>query len=268
MKPESTQYFAGLAADSSGTDDDRRPLVLLHGLTFDRSGWRPALTQLRRITPGRRVLNLDLPGHGESPTQPSYRLEAVAKQVHAAVEAAELDSPVVVGHSAGAIIATFYAADFPVGGVINVDQPLQTRPFAELLQSLGAQLRGPDYRKVWDLFTAGFHLELLPPAARELVHLTSNPAQELLLGYWSDLLDCPANEAGELLEQQLANLRAGGRPYQVIAGDPVDPGYAGWLADVLPQATVTVIRHGGHFPHLANTGRFAAFLAATANWPG
>src|SRR5690349_21764044 len=38
-----TGTLAGLAADDYGHADDRAPLVLLHGLTFDRCMWRPAL---------------------------------------------------------------------------------------------------------------------------------------------------------------------------------------------------------------------------------
>ena len=105
-----TRTLAGLAADDYGQSDDRPPLVLLHGLTFDRSLWRPALAELCRIDPGRRVLALDLPGHGESPGWPSYDVESVAQGVHRAVEEAGLQSPVVVGHSIAAVIATVYAA--------------------------------------------------------------------------------------------------------------------------------------------------------------
>ena len=66
-----TRTLAGLAADDYGNSDDRAPLVLLHGLTFDRSMWRPSLAELHSIDPGRRVLALDLPGHGASPGWPS-----------------------------------------------------------------------------------------------------------------------------------------------------------------------------------------------------
>ena len=38
--------YAGLAADESGMPDGRPPIVLLHGLTFDRTMWRPALAEL------------------------------------------------------------------------------------------------------------------------------------------------------------------------------------------------------------------------------
>jgi pimeloyl-ACP methyl ester carboxylesterase len=46
--------YAGLAADDLGRSDDRPPLVLLHGLTFDRRMWRSALAELEAIDPGRR----------------------------------------------------------------------------------------------------------------------------------------------------------------------------------------------------------------------
>lgn len=52
-----TQLVGGLASDSYGNDNDRPPVVLLHGLSFDRTMWRPALAEMRRIDPGRRVLD-------------------------------------------------------------------------------------------------------------------------------------------------------------------------------------------------------------------
>ena len=62
-----TTTLAGLAADDYGLSDDRAPLMLLHGLTFDRNLWRPALAELSRIDPNRQILALDLPGHSASP---------------------------------------------------------------------------------------------------------------------------------------------------------------------------------------------------------
>jgi pimeloyl-ACP methyl ester carboxylesterase len=114
-----TRTLAGLAADDYGHSDDRAPLVLLHGLTFDRSLWRPSLAELSRIDPGRRVLALDLPGHGASPGWPSYDVQSLADGVHRAAEEAGLQSPVVVGHSIAGIIATAYAAQHPTRGIIN-----------------------------------------------------------------------------------------------------------------------------------------------------
>jgi pimeloyl-ACP methyl ester carboxylesterase len=141
-----TRTLAGLAADDYGHSDDRAPLVLLHGLTFDRSLWRPSLAELSRIDPGRRVLALDLPGHGASPGWPSYDVQSLADGIHRAVDEAGLQSPVVVGHSIGGVIATAYAAQHPTCGVINVDQPLQVAPFAALVQSVADKPSPPSGR--------------------------------------------------------------------------------------------------------------------------
>ena len=46
MFTTTTTRLAGLAADTQGHPDDTRPpLLLLHGLTFDRTMWRPALAR-------------------------------------------------------------------------------------------------------------------------------------------------------------------------------------------------------------------------------
>ena len=260
--------LAGLAADDSGEPDARPPLVLLHGLTFDRSLWRPALDELQRTDPGRRVLALDLPGHGASRAWPRYDVASVAHGVHRAVEEAQLRSPVVVGHSIGGAIATFYAACYPTRGVINVDQPLQVAPFASLVRSLADKLRGPAFPAVWQMFAASMHIELLPPAGQQLVRSSSQPRQDLILGYWHEVLDRPAGELADMAGAALTAVRAAGVPYHVVAGDDLEPGYEAWLAEMLPQATVTVWPGSGHFPHIAHPGRFAACLAATARPSG
>ena len=90
---------AGMAADLYGFADERPPLVLLPGLTFDRRIWQPVLGHLARIDPGRQVLALDLPGHGESPDQLPHSMAHIVGLIHQAVQEAGLDAPVMVGHS-------------------------------------------------------------------------------------------------------------------------------------------------------------------------
>ena len=177
-------WVGGLAADDDGQNDHRPALVLLHGMTFDRSIWRPIVAELERIDPGRRVLAIDLPGHGQSPAQPSYELDDVPDQLNRAVQQAGLVAPVVVGHSAGGLAATMYAARHPARGVINIDQPLDVAPFAEFVRSLAGRLRGPDFPAVWQMFYASFHTELLPADAQNLVRSTCQPRQQVVLGYW------------------------------------------------------------------------------------
>jgi pimeloyl-ACP methyl ester carboxylesterase len=256
-----TRTLAGLAADDWGESDARPPLVLLHGLTFDRSMWRPALDELQRIDPGRRVLALDLPGHGASQGWPSYDVESVARGVHRALDAAQLQSPVVVGHSMAGVIATVYAARYPTRGVINVDQPLQVAPFAGLVRSLADKLRGPAFPAVWQMFEASMHIERLPAAGQELVRSSSQPRQDLVLAYWREVLDRPASELADMAGVALAALRVAGVPYLLVAGEDLESDYREWLTEMLPHVTVTVWPGSGHFPHIAHPGRFAACLA-------
>jgi pimeloyl-ACP methyl ester carboxylesterase len=261
--PGTVTTLAGLAVDELGESDDRAPLVLLHGLTFDRRMWGPALVELQRIDPGRRTLAFDLPGHGASAGWDSYDVESVAHGVHRAIEEAGLRAPVIVGHSLAAIVATIYGAQFPTRGVVNVDQPLQTAPFAELLQSIADPLRGPGFPAIWERFAASMHAELLPESAQQLVRSTSNPRQDLVLAYWREVLERSVGELAAMTDDGLARLRAAEVPYLIVAGSDPEPAYRNWLAEVLPQAEITVLAGSGHFPHLGDPARFAECLAAS-----
>jgi pimeloyl-ACP methyl ester carboxylesterase len=260
-----TRRYAGLAGDGEGVNDERPPLLLLHGLSFDRTMWAPARTVLRRIDPGRRMLALDLPGHGAS-TGHGAVSEAVATAVHQAVRAAGLAAPIVVGDFYSAILATFYAAEYPSSGVVNVDQRLLTTPFVRLLQSHRDELYGHGFASEWAMLTASMHPEQLPPDAHRLVGATSRPEQELLLAYWREVLEHPAAELAARLDAALAVLRARNVPYLVVSGHQPEARYRQWLAEMLPQATVTEWANSGHFPHLAHPERFARHLQATGAW--
>jgi pimeloyl-ACP methyl ester carboxylesterase len=265
--PVATRY-ASLAATSSGRDDERRPLVLLHGLTFDRTSWHPLLDELDAVDPNRRVIAVDLPGHGASPTSACYDLEVVASAVHAAVEDAGLDRPVLVGHSMTAVIASIYAALYPTAGVVTVDTTLRVGPFAQLVRSLETQVRGPDFSAVWTgVFETSMHADVLPPEAQEIVRSTSRPSQDLFLGYQRELFELPVAELEGRAHVVLAVLRAAHRPYWLIAGDGVGEDDREWLLSRLPDATIEVWSGCGHFPHLGEAHRFAQRLAATADWP-
>src|SRR5258707_5946951 len=104
-----TTMFSNLAGDLTGEPGRRPPLVLLHGLTFDRTSWHPALAELATLDPGRRVLALDLPGHGESPPWPGYDLEPIADAVHRSVAEAGVSSHWLCGPS----VCWVYAAIYP-----------------------------------------------------------------------------------------------------------------------------------------------------------
>src|SRR3954447_11334834 len=144
--------FAALTGELVGTADQRPPLVLLHGLTFNRAMWNATLAELRALDPSRQTLSVDLPGHGLSDSADSYGMDVLVELLHDAIAAAALNSPVIVGHSLAAIAATIYGTKYSTSGVVNVDQSLRTDQFSGFLRSISEQLRGPAFPAMWGGF--------------------------------------------------------------------------------------------------------------------
>lgn len=85
------------------------PLVLLHGLTRD---WQSFSVLFPELVPRFHVFSLDLRGHGESGRfKDGYRISAMAEDVKEFLEAV-VDAPAALfGHSLGAMVGMFAAAD-------------------------------------------------------------------------------------------------------------------------------------------------------------
>jgi pimeloyl-ACP methyl ester carboxylesterase len=252
--------WADLAGRRHGDPDAPEPaFVLLHGLTFDRRMWYPLLEVLPE---GRQAIAFDLPGHGGSPALGRRGLEAVAEAVHAAVAAAGLDAPIVVGHSIGGPIASIYAAVYPTSGVVTVDTPIRFEPFAEQLRMLRPQLEGEGFGQAWERFRESMRFDLLTDAQR--AYVPDHPSREVFLSYQADLLERPLDELIHWRDEALSRVRSSGIPYVALRANPVDPEERAFLAERLPQAEVLVWPVGHHFPHVAEPKRFGRLLTAVA----
>jgi pimeloyl-ACP methyl ester carboxylesterase len=238
------------------------PLVLLHGLTFDRRHWGPLRRELAVVDPGREVLALDLPGHGDAPARPSYHLNEVAEVLHRQISAADLTGPpTVVGHSVSGVIATAYAARYPTREVVNLDQILLPGPFGGMLRAAEPQLRGPGWRTVWERLLAGMGIDRLTGEARHLAETATDPRPELLLGYWDEILHGTDERLRADREAELREIAERGVGYHwVTAAEPPAP-YAEWLTALLPAAVITVLP-GGHLPHLEHPAELARLLSS------
>lgn len=262
-----SRVHSGLARSEYGDPRDERPaLVVLHGLTFDRTIFQPALDHLARVDPQRRAIAFDLPGHGDSPAAASHRVDDLVACVHDAVVEAGAEAPVVVGHSMAAVVATLYASRHPVSGVVNVDQPLRIEPFAKLVDSLRDRLDSDAFPQVWQMFWASMGIDQLPGDAQERLRVAGRPRRELVLSYWRDLLDTPTHELAALMDDALAVIRAARTSYQLVLGQELETTDAQWLRERLPDATITVIPGSGHFPQLGDPQRFAQILRTTATF--
>lgn len=96
-------------------------VVLIHGGFCDRTYW---WRQAEALRSGRRVLTLDLTGHGDTGGDRSdWSVEKFADDVVRVVDAAACDRVVLVGHSLGAFIALDAARQLGerVAGVVVVD---------------------------------------------------------------------------------------------------------------------------------------------------
>ena len=133
------------------------------------------------------------------------------------------------------------------------------------LRSIADQLRGPQFRDLWQMFYDSFHVELLTPEARALVASTCHPRQQVALGYWRALLEDPLDEVARSVDEAGAAIGAAGIPYLYITGTPLDPATRQWLDRQPFTADVQVWAQSGHFPHLAQPARFVAALADTAS---
>lgn len=94
------------------------PLLLLHGAGNTVVDMAPLAGHLAA---GHRVVGMDLRNHGRSGDGP-WMWDGALADVNAVVEALELDSPVVVGHSLGGMLAALYAQRYGgIAAVVNLD---------------------------------------------------------------------------------------------------------------------------------------------------
>ena len=87
-------------------------LVLLHGFGADKDNWSRVA---RDLTPHFQVIAPDLPGFGDSSREPkaSYAFDDQVDNVHAFVQALNLNTFHIGGNSMGGAIAGLYAARHP-----------------------------------------------------------------------------------------------------------------------------------------------------------
>lgn len=100
-------YHANLA-------DGARSMLLLHGLASNARIWEKTLPYL--VEQGFAIYALDLRGHGLSDSSESgYDFLTLCQDLAAFMQLCDLNRPVLVGHSWGAMLALDYAARFGFG---------------------------------------------------------------------------------------------------------------------------------------------------------
>jgi len=233
-----------LAYESHGTGT---PVVLLHGLTFDRTSWRPIV---ERLADDVRSIAIDLPAHGESGRAPCT-LDDVAAQVHGLVEQLSIDRPIIVGHSMSGAVTMLYAAGYPTRGAVVVDQAFDIRPFARFARQLEPALRGPAFEQAFAPFQQSMGLHLVPQLPRQEIR------QDVVLGYWEHLLRSDPEELQAWIDRVALTISV---PCLALFGSALADADRDRIAAQAPTVEIEEWDGDGHCLHLVEPHRFAARL--------
>jgi pimeloyl-ACP methyl ester carboxylesterase len=121
---ETTVAGTRIAYRSWGESGSGQDVLLVHGGAA-HARWWDHIAPLLAI--GRRVVAVDMSGHGDSGHGSRYTLDDWADQLAAAIDVTALRHPVAVGHSLGGIVSTVLAMrGVPVlDGLVVVDSPIE-----------------------------------------------------------------------------------------------------------------------------------------------
>jgi pimeloyl-ACP methyl ester carboxylesterase len=241
---------AGLAYERHG---DGIPVVFLHGLTFDRTMWRPII---ERLGEGVCCIACDLPGHGDTAGEPCTMREAAAR-VHVALKSMGIGEPVIVGHSISSGIASIYAASYPVRGLVSVDGTVDIRPMAELIRRLEPVLRGDRFAEAFAPYQGSMGFEHVPEPLRTRTLESQEISQEVVLGYWEQLFRQDPSALQHEIEATMTSIDA---PCLCVFGHDLNASERTYLQAHLSEVQVEEWPDRGHLVHLAEPDRFAARL--------
>ena len=157
---------------------------------------------------------------------------------------------------AGAI-ALIYAARYPVRGVVDIDNPLDVRPFAALIKQLEPALRGPSFADVFAPIQDSMGLDLVPEPLRSLALDAQRVSRDVALGYFEELMRSDPDELQAWIEEIAGAIAV---PSLLLFGQRLSREERDYTLAHLPLAQIDEWDGRGHFVHLAEADRFAARL--------
>jgi len=228
------------------------PIVLTHGLAATSALWED---QVAALSAHRRVITWDLRAHGgsESPDG-NWTLGDLSGDLSAVLDACDASRAVVLGHSAGGVVAIRFALDHPerTAGLVLVGTASEcntrARDFYEKLASLAEAGRTDSVRKLLGL-GAG------EPAAFDA-------------GGFAKVARCMGNLHSEPLTPELGTIRC---PALIVVGerDFLGAGGSVILHRNIPGSRLEIVPNRGHGLFLEDPAGFnalvAEFLAETAH---
>jgi pimeloyl-ACP methyl ester carboxylesterase len=229
-------------------------LLLIHGMAGDLDTWRSVIDPLARHA---TVVAVDLPGHGSSsPAGGDYSLGSLASFLRDVLTALGHDRATLVGHSLGGGIAMQFSYQFP-----------EMTERLVLTSSGGLGLEVSPVLRAASLPGAGLFLSATAEATRRAYGVA-----ELARGYGS-LADADRRAAFLATVRSVVGIRgqsvaAGDRLYLAEqlpvlliwgAADAIIPiEHARAAHELMPNSTLNIFEHVGHFPQVEAPQHFVA----------
>jgi pimeloyl-ACP methyl ester carboxylesterase len=260
-----------LAHDVRGVIGSRVPIVLLHAFPLERSMWTPVAERLASATVP--VISVDLPGLGDSPLPAggAPELEVSAAGVVGLLDRYGVGRVVVAGVSMGGYVALAVARGWPgrVAGLGLIDTKAEAdgEEARTRREQMAAAVEG----------VAG--TRVLAPMLDGLVGATTRAHRPSVVAQVRAGLSVTRPE-GVAWSQRAMAARPDSRallpglrcPAAVVVGEEdtlTPPSAARIMAELLPDAVLTVLSRAGHLSPLEDPdGVAAALLALVLRLPG
>ena len=230
-----------------------RALVFVHGWTCDMSVWRLQVPEFAR---DRRVIVLDLPGHGGSDApEIAYTMDLFARAVDSVLRDAGVSRAVLVGHSMGTPVVREFYRQHPekTEALVAVDGSFRALFSREDAEKLLTPYRGPEYKQKLEGF-ADYMIPADQPALRgELKAVMTRTPQRVAVSAFENMID-PANFREDPIRVPVLNVLAKASRW------PQD--YEAFVRKLAGEAEFRSMDGVGHFLMLQKPEEFNAILAA------
>ncbi|HEU4916471.1 MAG TPA: 3-oxoadipate enol-lactonase [Acidimicrobiia bacterium] len=248
---------AGALAWTEAGDPTSPPLLMIHALGADRRMWEPQIPELSRV---RRVLLVDLPGHGTSIASPGpLTVSRLGDELIGVVDEAGADSFELCGMSLGGLISLWMAARVPDRVTALVASNTAARIGSEELWQARIDavkeggLEAISEQALGRFFTAAFavhHPEVYRSTKETL--LGTNPAA--YIACCAALRDADLRELVEAI--QCPTLVIGG-------GEDIStpPEQAEWLSEHIAGSRLVILEGAPHFANLERPEEWTSIVA-------
>jgi pimeloyl-ACP methyl ester carboxylesterase len=228
------------AYDVAGSGDP--PFVFLHGWSCDRSYFDP---QFQFFSAAHRVATVDLRGHGESsspePGPAVYSVGTLADDALAVAEDADLERPIMIGHSLGALVALTCASRHgTVRAAVMIDPaPIVNAPVKDFLGQ-SADVVEQDEDASWRRgFANGWFLPTDTARREEIIQGMAGIAPNIAAASLRAIAEFDGASTLRTVEVPVLSIGSA-----VPTDSPAD------LRDACPTITIGQTVGSGHFNHL------------------